>query len=238
MGTRSGRVLQRAGVEGTGCYGAALTRYLRRHDITVLEVNRPDRAARRRQGKTDTIDATAAAHAVLSARTTTTAKTADGSVEMLLMFKLARASAVKSRTQAIDQLKAVIVNADPALRETLTGLTSTALIRHCAALPPGTPTDVVSATAYTLRRLAQRIQALTSEARDLELQITATVTAHRPAAAATPRHRTRQRRRPAHHRRRQPRPDDQRSLLRRTVRRQSPRSVLRKDPTTSTQPRR
>jgi transposase len=173
-------VLHRAGVEGTGCYGAALTRYLRRHDITVLEVNRPDRAARRRQGKTDTIDATAAAHAVLSARATTTAKTADGSVEMLRMFKLARASAVKSRTQAINQLKAVIVNADPALRETLTGLTPTALIRHCAALPPATPTDVVSATAYTLRHLAQRIEALTSEARDLELQITAVITSHAP----------------------------------------------------------
>jgi transposase len=105
-------ILQRAGVEGTGSYGAALTRYLRRHDISVVEVNRPDRAARRRHGKTDAVDATAAAHAVLSARATTTAKTGDGPVEMLRMFKLARASAVKSRTQAINQLKAIIVGAD------------------------------------------------------------------------------------------------------------------------------
>ncbi|MGC5022781.1 IS110 family transposase [Micromonospora sp. DT47] len=82
-------VLCRAGVEGTGSYGAALTRYLRRQNITVVEVNRPDRAARRRQGKTDAIDATAAAHAVLSGRANTTAKTADGPVEMLRMFKLA-----------------------------------------------------------------------------------------------------------------------------------------------------
>ena len=37
-------VLHRAGVEGTGSFGAALTRHLRRHDITVVEVNRPDRA--------------------------------------------------------------------------------------------------------------------------------------------------------------------------------------------------
>jgi transposase len=173
-------VLRRAGVEGTGCYGAALTRYLRRHDVAVLEVNRPDRATRRRQGKTDTIDATAAAHAVLSARATTTAKTADGSVEMLRMFKLARASAVKSRTQAINQLKAVIINADPELRETLTGLTPTALIRRCATLPATPPNDVLSATTYTLRRLAQRIQALSDEARELEQQITAVITAHAP----------------------------------------------------------
>ncbi len=45
--------LRRAGVEGTGTYGAGLTRLLREHDIEVLEVNRPDRAARRLQGKSD-----------------------------------------------------------------------------------------------------------------------------------------------------------------------------------------
>jgi transposase len=49
----------RAGVEGTGSYGAALTRQLRRAGVPVIEVNRPDRAARRRRGKTDTVDAEA-----------------------------------------------------------------------------------------------------------------------------------------------------------------------------------
>jgi transposase len=78
--------LDRAGVEGTGSYGAALTRYLRRSGLTVIEVNRPDRAARRSRGKTDAIDAVAAARAVLSQRAATTAKTADGPVEMLRMF--------------------------------------------------------------------------------------------------------------------------------------------------------
>jgi transposase len=96
-------VLRRAGVEGTGSYGAALTRHLRRHDVSVVEVNRPDRATRRRRGKADAIDAVAAAHAVLSGRATTTAKTSDGPVEILRMFKLARASAVKARTQAINE---------------------------------------------------------------------------------------------------------------------------------------
>jgi transposase len=91
-------VLRRAGVEGTGCYGAALTRCLRRNGITVIEVNRPDHAARRRQGKTDAIDAFAAARAVLSGRATSTGKTRDGPVQMLRMLRLARTSAVKSRT--------------------------------------------------------------------------------------------------------------------------------------------
>ena len=177
---RSYGMLHRAGVEGTGSYGAALTRHLRRSGITVIEVNRPDRAARRRHGKTDTIDAVAAARAVLSARAVTTAKAADGPVEMLRMFRLARASAVKSRTQAVNQLKAVIINTDPALRETLTGLTDTALIRHCANLPDTTPTDAVTAARYTLRRLAQRIQALTAEERELQRHIIAVLNTYAP----------------------------------------------------------
>lgn len=79
----------------------------------VLEVNQPDKATRRRRGKTDAI----AAQAVLSGRATATAKTGDGPVEMLRMFKLAKASAIRSRTQAVNQLKAVLVAAEPALRE-------------------------------------------------------------------------------------------------------------------------
>ena len=87
-------VLRRAGVEGTGSYGAALARHLRAAGIEVIKVNRPDEAIRRRQGKTDTIDAQAAARAVLSGRASGSAKTGDGPVEMLRMFKLAKASAI------------------------------------------------------------------------------------------------------------------------------------------------
>jgi transposase len=65
-----------AGVEGTGSYGAALTRYLRRQHLTVIEVNRPDRAARRRHGKTDTVDALAAAHAAAATGAPTPPSTA------------------------------------------------------------------------------------------------------------------------------------------------------------------
>jgi transposase len=72
--------LRRAGVECTGSYGAALTRHLQAAGITVIEVNQPDKATHRRRGKTDTIDAQAAARAVLSGRATATAKTGDGPV--------------------------------------------------------------------------------------------------------------------------------------------------------------
>jgi transposase len=176
---RFGR-LRRAGVEGTGCYGVALARYLRTQAITVIEVNRPDRATRRRRGKTDAIDAQAAAYAVLSGRATTIAKTGDGPVEMTRMFKLAKASAVKSRTQAINQLKAVLVCADPPLRESLSGLGRMTLIRRCATLPAVEPVDAATAAVYTLRRLAQRILNLTDEIRDLQQRLTDVITAHAP----------------------------------------------------------
>ena len=76
-------VLRRAGVEGTGSYGAALARHLRAAGVEVIEVNAPDKATRRRQGKTDPVDAQAAARAVLSGRASATAKAGDGPVEML-----------------------------------------------------------------------------------------------------------------------------------------------------------
>jgi transposase len=112
-------VLRRAGVEGTGSYGAALARHLRATGIEVIEVNTPDKTTRRRRGKTDPVDAEAAARAVVSGRASATAKAGTGPVEMLRIFKLAKASAVKACTQAINQLKAVLVAADPTLREAL-----------------------------------------------------------------------------------------------------------------------
>ncbi len=100
------------------------------------------------------------------------------------MFKLAKASAVKARTQTINQLKAVLVAADPALRETLSGLSNTALIRRCTQLEVDPSCDTTSATAYTLRLPARRILALTDEIRDQNQQITAAVTSHTPILPA------------------------------------------------------
>ena len=159
--------LHRAGVEGSGSYGAALTRHLRVAGIKVIEVNFPDKATRRKRGKTDAIDAEAAAQAVLSGRASATAKASDGPVEMIRMFKLAKASALKSRTQAINQLKAVLVGADPTLRQSLAGLGPATLVRRCADLDPATPNDVVSAAIYTLHRLAQRAGAFDDRPQDL-----------------------------------------------------------------------
>jgi transposase len=165
-------VVRRAGVEGTHSYGAALTRHLRAAGLQVIEVNRPDRAQRRRRGKTDALDAETAARAVLSGRAVATAKAGDGPVEMIRLFKLAKASAVKSRTQAVNQLKAVLVGADPQLRESLAGLSNPKLLRACAQLEECPLVDTATAVVYTLRLLARRIAALTVEITALDRQIT------------------------------------------------------------------
>jgi transposase len=172
--------LRRAGVECTGSYGAALTRYLLAAGLEVVEVNQPDKASRRRRGKTDAIDAEAAARAVLSGQATAIAKTSNGPVEMVRMFRLVKTSAVKSRTQAINQLKAVLVCADPMLRESLSGLSASRLIRQCAQLPAETPNDITTAAMYTLQLLARRILELTHQINDLKQRITQVLTAHAP----------------------------------------------------------
>ena len=85
------------GVEGTGSYGAGLARFLRRNDLHVVEVNRPNRQARRNKGKTDSLDAVEAARAALSGRATGAAKTKDGAVEAIRVLVVAKRSARQAR---------------------------------------------------------------------------------------------------------------------------------------------
>lgn len=175
--------LDRAGVECTGSYGAALSRHLSAEGVIVIEVNQPDKATRRRRGKSDAIDAEAAARAVVTGRATANAKAGDGPVEMLRLFKIAKTSATKSRAQAINQLKAVLVATDPQLRESLTGLSNPKLIRACTELDDSTP-GPVGAAAYTLRMLARRIQHLTEEIDGLTARITHVIADHNPQLLA------------------------------------------------------
>ncbi|MGY5009178.1 IS110 family transposase [Streptomyces sp. 900105755] len=176
--------VRRAGVEGTGTFGAGLSRYLLAQQIQVFEVNRPDRSARRLLGKPDPLDAQAAARAVLSGRARARAKSGDGPVHSARIFKLAKDSAVKARTQAINQLKAVLVIAVPALRERLAGLGNRELFRTCARLGPGDGEDgenaVAQATHMTLRMLVERIEQLTRQINELNQRLTQLVEHHAP----------------------------------------------------------
>ena len=151
------------GIEGTGSYGAVLARAVGRAGHRVAEVNRADRRLRRAAGKSDTIDAEAAARAVLAGQATSTPKTADGAVEMMRQLKIARDTAVKARTTAMVTLKQIIVNAPPLLREPLQALTSRALVTRCARLRPGPLDTPIASGKHVLRSLARRWLALADE---------------------------------------------------------------------------
>ena len=151
------------GVEGTGCYGAGLARFLDSHGQTVLEVNRPDRSARRRRGKSDLVDAEAAARAVQAGEASAVPKAGDGAVEMIRALRVARASAVKARSQAANALRALLVTAPAELREQLRGLPADRLAQAAARLRPGPIVTTTAATKLALRLLGERYRALGAE---------------------------------------------------------------------------
>jgi transposase len=174
------------GVEGTGAYGAALARALRAAGQAVIEVDRPDRKTRRQRGKSDPIDAYAAATAVLSGRASGIPKRRDGLVEAIRTLRVARRSALKARTQAINQLKALVLTGPADLRQALAGQTTHELLATCRRLrsrerPTHAAEPVIAATKITLRRLARRIAALTAEVDELDAELRPLVTQAAPA---------------------------------------------------------
>ena len=150
-----GRV-DRFGIEGTGSCGAGLTGFLRRCGHRIVEVNRGDRRSRRQNGKSDTLDAKAAARSVLAGTATTIPKTADGASEMIRQIKIARDTARKGRTTAIITLKAIAVNAPAELRESLDAMTDKQLLKRCSLYRPGDVEDTTASAKHALRALAKR----------------------------------------------------------------------------------
>ncbi len=163
--------VRRAGVEGTGSYGAGVTRALVLENIEVIEVTRAARIDRRHLGKNDTRDAEAAARSVLSGQATAVPKARDGIVESIRVLRNARASAVKARTQAIIHLKNLVVTAPDPLRESLTSLNSKQLVARCAAMRRSDRLDATSATRCAMRTLARRHQLLDTEVAELDVKL-------------------------------------------------------------------
>jgi transposase len=159
------------GIEGTGSYGAALTSFVRRNGHRVIEVNRPDRRMRRLVGKSDTLDAENAARAVLAGFATAEPKTADGTVEMIRLLKVAHDTAVKGRSAAMVTLKALLVHAPESMRKETARKTQIMLARHLAALRPRELKTTDDSIRHTLRMLARRWQHLDTEAKELAAMI-------------------------------------------------------------------
>lgn len=162
--------VERVGVESTGAWGAGLARHLRAEDVEVIEVDRPDRKARRFEGKSDPTEAQAAARAVLSGRATGAAKTKNGVVEAIRALEVVYHGAVKDRTRAINQFKALLVTAPEALRANLRPLAFSAQLQRARRLGPAD--DVVEAeTRLALRELAGKIKFLDAQCDRLEARI-------------------------------------------------------------------
>ena len=161
-------VLRRAGVEGTGSYGHGLTRLLESRGITVIEVNRPDRSRRRSRGKSDPTDAESAARAVLADDAKAIPKAQSGLAEALRTLGVARRSAVKAKTQAVNQLRALLVSAPSFIRDVVLKVKPEQCVAACAALPLDDTNPVLASLQTTLRLLAKRWTALHEELREID----------------------------------------------------------------------
>lgn len=171
------------GVEGTSSYGTGLAAALAEAGIRVVEVNRTRPADRRKQGKTDQLDAYRAARAVLSGEAATDPKRA--SIEPLRALNVARRSAAKSLQAAWRQIDALLVNAPAPLRDRYRGLSRPELVASLAATRPAQATDPDTAdTLFALRTLARRHLALKTEIDELEDRMRARVTKANPALLA------------------------------------------------------
>jgi len=163
--------VERVGIEGTGAFGAGLSRWLRARGVAVVEVERPKREQRRRRGKSDPIDAEAAARAVLAGTATAQPKAGTGPVEMLRALQAARRSAVKARTQAANQLHALVVTAPDALRTRLRRLSLVRLVATAAAFRPGALITPAAATKLALKSIAVRYRRLDAEVAALDAHL-------------------------------------------------------------------
>ncbi len=161
-------ILELVGVEGTGSYGAGLTRHLLAHDVAVVEVDRPNRQRRRRTSKSDPADAVAVARAAQGGDATGSAESRDGNVEAMRVLRVARLSARRSRTQAINQMRSLISTAPEELRAELRDLSINRVLALASGYRHTGRSDVTTVTKLTLPTLARRALSLEEEVKEID----------------------------------------------------------------------
>ena len=211
-------------VESTGSYAAALVRYLREHDVQVVEVNQPHAHTRRRVGKSDPIDAEMAARLFQAGKAKAVPKQTDGIVESIRLLRVARNSAVKSRSAALVQVRDLIITAPQELRDQLSDRkTLRGKVTVCSRFRPSghdlrSPSQ---AAKFALRSTAQRIQALDEEIAALDRELEQLVAAAAPRTVQLLGISTVACRSTARHGRTEHRTTPRRELVRDALRRQS-----------------
>jgi transposase len=159
-----------------------LARFLRSVGVTVVEVDRPNRQARRRHGKSDSLDAVEAARAALSGRAAGVAKTADGNVEAIRALLVAHRSGRDVRIKCLNQIRHLGFTAPDELRERFRGVTVDTLARQAAALRPNPAGDpVVYATKLAMHTLGRRIVDIDADNARLDGELTTLVRATAPS---------------------------------------------------------
>ena len=179
--TASGVVVDRVGVEGAAGYGAGITRALAAAGIAVVEVDRPTRSARRRSGKSDRLDAYHAARAVLAERTS---PIKDPAIDGLRALHLARNSAVKARTAASNQMKAILIMAPEPVRARFRGLSTDELVPAVLRCRGFHADPTTANILVALRILAERHRDLGAQITTLTGRVDPLVTAANPALRA------------------------------------------------------
>lgn len=162
-------------IEGTGSFGAGLTTALLERGHRVVEVDRPQRPARRGGVKSDDIDAVRAARQALAGIGLSEPR-CRGEREAIRVLLTTRAQAIEFRTRAISALHALVTSAPDTIRERLRSLPLGELLRTCAALRGSarqSPEEFATVTA--LRSTARRALACEAEAGELEAQLDALV---------------------------------------------------------------
>ena len=175
-------VVRLVGVEGTGSWGVGLARFLHDQEVETVEVDRPNRQKRRKVGKSDPIDAEAAARAALSGEASVTPKTRNGPVEQMRVLLVARRSARTQRIQTLNQLRHLVFCGPEPIRVRFKDRYKTGLVTEAAKMRPRNGSDPVTFTTNTvIRSLARRIQHLNAEMASIDQMLSELVAATAPS---------------------------------------------------------
>jgi transposase len=153
-------------IEGSASFGRGLAAMLGHRGEWVIEFGHPTRKTKD-GAKSDVLDAIRAAREVLGRDRLAVPRAPDGMREAIRVHAVTRAAAVRARTAAINELKAIIVTADESIRSALRGLRTAKQVAACARFRDRTNVPVEQrCTRAALRALARRVEHLDAEVDD------------------------------------------------------------------------
>ncbi len=167
-------------IEGTGGYGAGLARFLAERGELVIELDRPNRPARRNGAKSDPLDAVRAGREAL-ARKHLAQPRAAGERAALAVRLAARRSAVDASTVAQRQMLSLITASPEAVRARFRGCSTVIAVTTAARLRMSPSWDMETRTyAEAIRDLARRALVMQTEAAAHEKAMLAVIRSWRP----------------------------------------------------------